>query len=52
MDGYGGVLIGIKSNVISDFIDSPSDPEVCTVLLHLSESISLLLYCVYRSPKY
>ena len=50
MDGYGGVLIGIKSNVISDFIDSPSDLEVCTVLLHLSESVSLLLFCVYRSP--
>ena len=49
-DGYGGVLIGIKSNIVSDLIDSPSDLEVCTVLLHLSQSVSLLLFCVYRPP--
>ena len=34
----------------SDLTDIISHLEVCTVLLHLSKSTNLLLFCVYRSP--
>ena len=51
-DGYSGVLIGIKSNIISDLVDISPHFEVCTVLLHLLKSSNLFLFCVhsYRSP--
>ena len=49
-DGYGGVLVGVKSNIISNLIDVPSDLKVCTVLIHSLWSPYSLLFCVYRPP--
>ena len=51
-DGYSGVLIGVKSNnfITSDLLDISPHLEVCTVLLHLTKSTNLLLFCVDRSP--
>jgi len=50
INGYGGVLIGVQSNITSDLIDIPPHLEVCTVLLHLSRSADLFLICIYRPP--
>jgi len=46
-DGYGGVLIGVKTNILSDQIDPISHLEVCTVLLCQPK---ILLICAYRPP--
>jgi len=48
IDGYGGVLIGVQSDITSDLIDIPPHLEVCTILLHLSRSVDLLFICIYR----
>ena len=51
-DGYGGVLIGIKSCILSELVENSPHLEVCTVLLYPSKSSTILLICVYRPPKH
>ena len=37
-DGYGGILIGVKCNVLSDLVDLSSESEACSVEIQLSHN--------------
>ena len=37
-DGYGGILIGVKCNVLSDLVDLSSESEACSVQIQLSHN--------------
>ena len=50
-DGYGGILLGITSDVLCDVIDAPSHLEVCSVLLKLSRNTDVIIICAYRPPR-
>lgn len=49
-DGYGGVLLGIRSNLPSYLIDVQSQTETCSVSLQQSNNQQVILVCVYRPP--
>jgi len=49
-DGYGGVLLGVKSELPSHLIDTQSQIETCTVSLQLTGNQQIILVCVYRPP--
>ena len=38
LDGYGGVLIGISTKLVSHLIEASSYIECCAVSLHLSNN--------------
>ena len=44
-DGYGGVLIGIKSNLESQLLDIHPTLEICVVSVYLSDNTN---YCYLR----
>ena len=48
-DGYGGVLIGIKSNLFSKLIDLNTSCEICAVVIQLSQN-QLVVINAYRPP--
>ena len=50
LDGYGGVLIGISTKLVSHLIEAPSHIECCAVSLHLSNNQQIILICAYRAP--
>jgi len=50
-DGYGGVLIGVINDISSDLIDTLSNLEICSVLLKLSNNLSLIATSAYRPPR-
>ena len=49
-DGYGGVLIGIKSNLLSRLIDLNTSCEICAVVIQLSQNQQLVVINTYRPP--
>ena len=49
-DGYGGVLIGIKSNLLSKPIDFNTPCETCAAIIQLSLNQQLVVINVYRPP--
>jgi len=49
-DGYGGVLVGVKSELPSHLIDAQPHIETCAVSLQLANNQQLILVCVYRAP--
>ena len=50
IDGYGGVLVGVRANIISQQI-YPSDLcEISIVKVHLSSGQSLIIMGAYRPP--
>ena len=49
-DGYGGVLVGVKSELPSHLIDVQPHIETCTVSVQLVNNQQLILICVYRAP--
>jgi len=46
-DGYGGVLLGIRSNLPSYLIDVQSQTETCSVSLQQSNNQQVILVCVF-----
>ena len=48
-DGYGGVLIGIKFNLLSKLIDLNTSCEICAVVIELSQN-QLVVINAYRPP--
>ena len=49
-DGYGGVMIGVKSNLDSQLLDTQPNLETCIVSVHLTDGKQLILICAYRPP--
>ena len=49
-DGYGGVLIGIKSNLFSKPVDYDTSCEICATIIQLSLNQQLVVINVYRPP--
>ena len=49
-DGYGGVLIALKSEYISEEIDIESDTEFIFVKISLLNNKSLITGSIYRPP--
>jgi len=49
-DGYGGILIGVKCNVLSDLVDLSSESEACSVQIQLPHNKQLIIICAYRPP--
>ena len=50
IDGYGGVMIGVKSNLDSQLLDIQLNLEICIVSVHLTDGKQLILICAYRPP--
>ena len=50
-DGYGGVLIGVTCDILSDLIDAPPHLEICSVSLKLSSNVKLIAIYAYRPPR-
>ena len=48
-DGYGGVLIGIKSNLLTKLIDLNTSCEICAVVIQLSQNQYVVINA-YRPP--
>ena len=44
-DGYGGTLIGIKSNLESQILDIHPTLEICTVSVYLSDNKQVIVIC-------
>ena len=49
-DGYGGVLLGIKSNLFSTPVDFDTSCEICAAIIQLSLNQQLVVINVYRPP--
>lgn len=49
-DGYGGVLIAVKSNIISEELNITTDAESIYVKLSIAGNKTILLGCLYRPP--
>ena len=49
-DRYGGVLIGIKSNLESQLLDIHPTLEICILSVYLSDNKQIIVICAYRSP--
>ena len=52
-DGYGGILIGIKSCILSELVYTLPHLKVCTLLYCIFPRTvaTILLICVYRPLK-
>ena len=50
IDGYGGVLVGVKTNFISQQICTSDSCEISIVKVHLSFGQSLIIMGAYRPP--
>ena len=50
IDGYGGIMIGVKSNLDSQLLDIQLNLEICIVSVHLTDGKQLILVCAYRPP--
>ena len=48
-DGYGVVLIGIKSNLLTKLIDLNTSCEICAIVIQLSQNQYVLINA-YRPP--
>ena len=46
VDGYGGVMIGVRSNLEPQLLDAQPNIEICTVSVCLSDGKQLILICV------
>ena len=49
-DEYGGVLIGIRSNLLSESIDFNIHCEGCAATIQLSQNQQLVVINAYRPP--
>ena len=49
-DGYGGVLLGIKSNLFSKPVDYDTSCEICVAIIQLSLNQQLVVINVYKPP--
>ncbi|CAG2207668.1 unnamed protein product [Mytilus edulis] len=49
-DGYGGVLLAIKKEYISDSIETTTTSEAVFAKLNLGKNLSLIIGSVYRPP--
>ena len=50
IDGYGGVMIGVKSNLDLQLLDIQLNLKICIVSFHLTDGKQLILICAYRPP--
>jgi len=49
-DSYGGVLIGVRSNLESQLLYIDSTLEICTVSVYLTGNKHVIVICIYRAP--
>ena len=49
-DGYGGVLIMIKSDITFDHVPTNTPAELCAVLVETTKNTKALIVSVYRPP--